>query len=251
MKHARALIMAGGRSERMRATAGPTHKALALVRGIRLIEWNLRTLLFYGFRDIVVAINPHEPEISEYLARASEIASVAGAELNVYRELAPLGNIGAAREVIGSARALLMLFVDNLDAIDLRALVDYHETGRYAMTIATHMETFKMPFGELTVHDGEVTSYAEKPSYDIRVSSGTCVLSQRACELIEPGKPIGASTLFATLHDAGERVGAFEHAAPWIDINDAASLARAHEIVGEHWPLFEERLLRVHGRVDG
>lgn len=240
MKHVRALIMAGGKSERMRATAGPTHKALALVRGVRLLEWNLRTLLFYGFRDIVVAINPHEPEIAEFLVRANEIITAAGGALNTYLERAPLGNIGAAREVIGSATALLMLYVDNLAAIDLRALVDYHEAGRYAMTIATHEETFAMPFGELSVDRGEVTSYAEKPSYRIRVSSGTCVLSKRACASIQAGIPTGASALFAALHDAGERIGAFEHSAPWIDVNDAEALARAHQIVEEHWPLFGE-----------
>jgi NDP-sugar pyrophosphorylase family protein len=210
------------------------------VHGVRLLEWNLRALLHYGFRDIVVAVNPNEPEVLEFLDRAGEIAQANEATLGTYLERVPLGNIGAAREVIGPADALLIIYVDNLAAIDLRALTGYHDAGGFAMTIATHMETFTMPFGELTVRDGTVDAYVEKPSYRIRVSSGTCVLSPRACRAIEPARMTGASTLFATLHDAGERVGAFEHEAPWIDVNDAAALSRAGRIVEEHWPIFGE-----------
>lgn len=239
MSHVRALIMAGGKSERMRATAGPSHKALALVRGMALLEWNVRALLYHGFRDIVVAVNPNEPEILDFLDRATEIARACGATLRPYLERIPLGNIGAAGEVVGPADTLLMLYVDNLAAIDLRALVDYHDAGAFAMTIATHVETVTMPFGELSIRNGEVAAYAEKPAYRIRVSSGTCALSRRACEAIESGTMTGASMLFAALYDAGERVGAFEHDAPWIDINDAAALSRAHRIVEKHWPVFE------------
>lgn len=240
MTGVRALIMAGGKSERMRATAGPTHKALTLVRGVRLLEWNVRTLLHYGFLDIVVAVAPEEPEVVEFLDKAAEIAHAAGAALTTYLERVPLGNIGAAREAIGSADSLVMLYVDNLAAIDLRALVQFHEAGAFAMTIASHVETFRMPFGELAVEDGQVRSYVEKPSYAIRVSSGTCALSRRACHAIDAGRPTGASDLFAKLRRTGERIGAFEHDAPWIDINDAAALTRAEGIVEEHWPAFRE-----------
>ncbi len=240
MDRVRALIMAGGKSQRMRATAGPTHKALTFVRGVCLLEWNLRTLLHYGCRDIVVAVNPEEVEILAFLDDAAEVARAQGAELSTFLERAPLGNIGAAREVIGSAQTLLMLYVDNLAAIDLHAMVQFHEAGGFAMTIASHVETFKMPFGELTVEDGEVRSYAEKPSYRIRVSSGTCALSRRACRAIPAGTPVGASELFAQLHAAGERIGAFEHDAPWIDINDADALTRADGIVEAHWSVFRE-----------
>lgn len=240
MNHVRAVIMAGGKSERMRATAGPVHKALALVRGVALLEWNLRTALHYGFGDIVVVVNPNEPDILAFVDRAAHIARASGAALTTYLERVPLGNIGAAREVIGSAEALLMLYVDNLAAIDLRALVDYHDRGSFSMTIATHKEAFTIPFGELTIENDHIISYVEKPAYGIRVSSGTCVLSRSACEFIEPATMTGASTLFAALHAAGERIGAFEHNAPWIDINDAAALLRAHRIVEEHWSTFEE-----------
>ena len=52
-----ALIMAGGRSERMRATLGCQHKALVRVLGVCMLERNICKLLSFGFREIVVAIS--------------------------------------------------------------------------------------------------------------------------------------------------------------------------------------------------
>ena len=87
-----ALIMAGGRSARMRVTAGPLHKALVPVGGIPLIERNTRSLLSEGFQQIVVAVSIHEPAIGEFVeARCSALASHHGATVRVLWETTALG----------------------------------------------------------------------------------------------------------------------------------------------------------------
>ena len=60
-----AIIMAGGRSERMRATLPPDHKSLVRILGIPLLERNLCKLLAEGFRDIVVTMNACEVAIEQ------------------------------------------------------------------------------------------------------------------------------------------------------------------------------------------
>ena len=62
-----ALIMAGGRSERMRASLGPQHKALVRVMGLSMLERNICKLLSFGFREIFIAINSHESELECYI----------------------------------------------------------------------------------------------------------------------------------------------------------------------------------------
>ena len=239
MEAARAVIMAGGKSERMRASGGSAHKALMRVHDITLLEWNLRLLAFYGFRDVVVAVSRQDPAVAAAAAAVAELVKKSGVTVTVYKEPEPLGNIGAAREVIGNASDLLILYVDNLATIDLRNLLDFHRAGKFAMTVASHVEPFQIPFGELTVAGDQVTAYAEKPTYRIRVSSGTCVISKRACRTMQKGRSIGASALFAELSARGERVGAFLHDEPWIDINDVATLQRAQDFVSQHIDIFE------------
>jgi mannose-1-phosphate guanylyltransferase len=223
----------------MRASAGSAHKALARVRGVTLLEWNVRLLLRHRFGDIVVAVGAKDHEIYDYVLTAiAPLAAQEGAKVALYEETTPLGNVGAAREVVGDAGNVLMLYVDNLACIDPRQLVDAHERGCFAATIATHVEPFAIPFGRLTITGDRVTQYDEKPVINLQISSGTCVLSKRSCELIPPGRPIGISELFALLTGRGESVGAFAHDGPWIDINDAQTLARAQELAQQQLAVF-------------
>jgi mannose-1-phosphate guanylyltransferase/phosphomannomutase len=237
-----ALIMAGGRSERMRASSGPQHKALVRVQGLSLLERNLHKLLSHGFRDIFIAISAHEPELQAYVANCGQRLVVSrGARLECLIEQVPLGTIGIARQLKARAAAILVVNVDNLTALNLRQLVDHHLESSAAFTIATHVEPFQIPFGEVALDDGLVTEYREKPVRQIRVSSGTYVLAARACELIAPVGPTSVPQLFAALRRQGERISAFEHAAPWIDVNDAAAIKQAEQLIADHASDFEWR----------
>lgn len=215
----------------MRASAGERHKALVSVGGATLLEWNVAQLLRHGFLDIVVAVSARDPEIADFV-RTSVVPVVepAGAKIELFEERVPLGNAGAAHQVISSADNVLMLYVDNLTTLDLERLVDFHERGGFAATIATHGEPFQIPFGRLSLDGSRVTDYAEKPVIQVQVSSGTCVLSKKACDIIPEGRPIGMSELFVLLSERDYTVGAFVHDAPWIDINDAQALNRAQRL---------------------
>jgi dTDP-glucose pyrophosphorylase len=235
-----ALIMAGGRSERMRASSGPQHKALVRILGLSMLERNLCKLLSFGFREIVVAINAQESELERYVAdRGMALAAARGARLQCLKEDVPLGTIGIARELKGWSEAVLVVNVDNLTALDLRLLVDRHLESGAALTIATHVEPFQIPFGEVRLNGDFITDYLEKPVRRIRVSSGTYVLAPKACELINAVPPTSVPQLFEALIRQGEPVMAFEHTAAWIDVNDAAAAARAEQLIRDHLCEFE------------
>jgi NDP-mannose synthase len=224
----RALVMAGGRSERMRATAGPLHKALVPVLGVPLLERNLQALLVEGFLDIVVAVNNAEPSISQYLeSRCRGLVESCGGNLSILQEHRPRGTIGAAREAIQGAAACLVVNVDNLTSLPLQAFVHSHFEKAAALTIAAHQEPFQIPFGELVLAEDRVQQYLEKPVKPVWISSGTYVLGPDACESILPDERTDVPQLVARLLSAGRRVAAFRHDALWIDVNDADALKRA------------------------
>jgi NDP-sugar pyrophosphorylase family protein len=230
---ARAIIMAGGRSERMRATAGPLHKALVPVLGVPMLERNLRVLLSEGFRDIVVAISKAEPQIGEFLDTALRpIAESHGAHVRILWEDRPLGTIGAAREAIAAAETLLVVNVDNLTALPLGAFVAFHREQDAALTIAAHEEHFQIPFGELDFCGHRVRRYIEKPVKPIWISSGTYVLSPDACEFIPRGQRTDVPQLVAALLAAGKHVAAFRHDSAWIDVNHAEAIKTAETMIG-------------------
>ena len=229
-----ALIMAGGRSERMRARGDTRHKALRLAAGRRLIDWNLQALRYFGFREIYVAVNAQEHDLIQYLRPFSQ--------LHLLVETAPLGTIGAARDLPAHVTDVIVVNADNLTNLDLAALARFHVAQDTAMTIATHEEVFQIPWGKVTAEGDRVARYEEKPRMLVRVSSGTYVLNRRAIDMIEVGRRLDVPELVAALLAASTPVRAWAHSAQWIDVNDETALARAEDIVhasGTRWPWSE------------
>jgi NDP-sugar pyrophosphorylase family protein len=234
-----ALIMAGGRGERMRATGPVTPKPLVPIRGVPLLERNLLALLQSGFQDIVVAVPAHTPEIAQFVrGRCQALTAAYGGGLRLFEETQPLGNIGVAAELQGGDTDLLVVYADNLTTLDLNALVHHHRRTGAALTSAVHLEPFRIPFGEVEVQDGMIVAYLEKPERQILVSSGLFVLSPAATAYIPRGHHTAVSWLANRLLAAGERIAAFPHDAVWIDVNDSAAVERAEQLVADHAEAF-------------
>ena len=227
-----ALVMAGGRSARMRSTAGPGHKSLRQVLGVPLIERNFQQLFRAGFREIFVAISEQEGEIREYLAcHALSMAKTQSATVEVLIEQQPRGTIGIAHAFAARRCDCLVVNVDNLTTLDLGDLVAHHRKMRAAMTVAVHQEPFQIPFGQVVLQGENIAEYREKPELPVLISSGCYVLSARACEQIASDQRVDAPELLLGLRDRGGRIVAYRHNSKWIDVNDAASLERADNLV--------------------
>lgn len=230
-----ALVMAGGRSERMRACGDAAHKALVEVAGISLAQWNVQMLIAHGFFDIAITVNAAETELRRYISeRLRRFAGSHGAKIELFVEAKPLGTIGAAREIAGRTDALLVVNVDNLTSLNLRRLVEHHRATGAAMTIACHTEEFRLPFGEVLQRGGFIERYAEKPTHRFCISSGTYVLGRPGIDSIHPAESIGAPDLCERLRSCGKKVAAYRHHDPWIDVNDRDAIVRAEAVVARH-----------------
>jgi NDP-sugar pyrophosphorylase family protein len=60
------------------------------------------------------------------------------------------------------------------------------------------------------------------------------VLSQEARSHIAKDCRTDLPSLFALLRARGERIASYGHSAPWIDVNDAASLDKAESLIEQH-----------------
>jgi NDP-sugar pyrophosphorylase family protein len=162
-----------------------------------------------------------------------------GGDLSLFEETQPLGNIGAAGEIEVTGDDLLVVYADNLTSLDLNALVDHHHRSGAAFTSAVHFESFRIPFGEVEVRDGMIVAYLEKPERRILVSSGLFVLNARAITYLQRGQPTAVSVLANRLLAAGEKLAAFPHDAPWIDVNDVSAIGQAEQLLAGHAEAFE------------
>jgi NDP-sugar pyrophosphorylase family protein len=225
------LVMAGGRGERMAASGVSMPKALVDVAGRPLIERSLRWLLHGGLRRLAVSV-PAEGAVRVW-CEVDGVALVAGlgADLEVLVEPRPLGNAGAVGSLVAGHQPVLLCFADNVTQLSPRALLGRHDSSGADLTLATHVEPFRVPYGEVAVVDGCVVDYREKPAHPVLVSSGVAVLSARAAALVPTDRPSGMVDLFRLVAARGWTVAAHEHEAAWVDVNYRSQLERAEEIV--------------------
>ena len=121
-----ALVMAGGRSERMRAGGCRTHKALRTICGATLLQHNVQTLFSYGFKDVSIAVNQQENDLLSAVEELQAFTSRQACRLIAVKEDKPLGTIGAARLLKESTENLLVINVDNLTDLNLRTFFNPH-----------------------------------------------------------------------------------------------------------------------------
>ena len=237
-----ALIMAGGRGDRMRASGAPVPKPLIPIRGVPLLERNLLRLFYSGFLNVVVAVPSHSPKVASFVrSRGQALAEAMGAQLRLFEETQPLGNIGAAADLETGGNDLLVVFADNLTSLDLKALVRHHCESHSALTAAVHLEPFRVPYGEVQVRDGMIAAYHEKPEHRILISSGLFVLAPNATAHLPRSQRAEVSWLVNRLLAERAKVTAFLHDAPWIDVNDSPTIERAEHLVARHPDAFECR----------
>ena len=180
-----AVVMAGGRSERMARSGVACPKVLVRVAGIPLLEWNLGMVTRSGVDRVLVSVAARDRDVRAVVGgwSAERVTGSRPVSVEELVEERPLGNIGAAGLLSGSVDSLLVVFGDNLTGIDLHQLYDDHLSGGADLTLAAHRVAWRMPFGELIADPDDPTrlvEYVEKPTYGPLVASGLMVLGRRA-----------------------------------------------------------------------
>jgi len=103
---ASALIMAGGRGERLRPFTDSTPKSMLLVGDKPIIEHNIDSLVRYGITEIFISVNYLADQIINYFGDGSK----KGITIHYILENEPLGTIGALGLInkIGNEHLLVM-----------------------------------------------------------------------------------------------------------------------------------------------
>jgi mannose-1-phosphate guanylyltransferase len=224
------LVLAGGQGTRMGAGRPGTPKPLVEVCGVPLLELALRHLASAGLIEVHVALRHEAARIQEFL---DELAPrLPALEVHTLVEDQPLGTIGAAHRLRDQGRTVLAVNADLVSAIDLAALLRQHREHGAHLTVATHDEHHRLRLGEVIVDPaGRVLDYLEKPVKSYRISSGTYAIEPDVLALVRPNEWLGFPALVQRALAAGLDVREAHHVEPWIDVNEAADLARAEELL--------------------
>ena len=222
-----AIILAGGKAERLGDASGGLPKPLVPVGGRALAAWQVGLLARSGVKRVIVSCSLGSGE-----QFAAALAGL-GVEIEIAEEPERLGRGGGilfAARLRQESGDVLALNGDELLDIDLATLEQQHRGNGAAATIAVAQP--KSPFGVVELEGDRVTGFAEGGTIECWVSCGVYVLGEDALALF-PERGDHETTAFPALAAAG-RLGAFRHEGLWLTVNTPKDLRRAEEYVAEH-----------------
>jgi 8-oxo-dGTP pyrophosphatase MutT (NUDIX family) len=212
---------------------GPS-KPLRQVLGLSMLERNVLPLLAEGFGRIVVVVPAAATDLLDWCTRRGRaLAERAGARLEVHVERQARGTSGALDALPADTDAAVLTYADNLTDLSRSTLLDAHGSFGADLTVASHHEPFRLPYGRVSSADGWLTSYEEKPTIEVEVASGLYVVSAAAARARPALGRFDMPELVRLRTTETARVATFRHAAAWIDVNEPAALTRADEKVAD------------------
>ena len=220
-----AIILAGGKAERLGAAADGRPKALVPVAGRPLAAHQIDLLAAVGVERVLVSCAAGQEELflTELVGLGPEIVPVPEAE--------PLGRGGGLRLAAKARRESGDVFAlngDELVDLDFRVLLARHTEKDAAATIV--VAPLRSPFGVVELgEDDAVIGFEEAPRLPHWVSCGIYVLGEEALERL-PERGDHERTTFPDLAAAG-RLRAFRHEGLWLTINTPKDLRAAEEYV--------------------
>jgi NDP-sugar pyrophosphorylase family protein len=222
-----AIILAGGKAERLGDAANGLPKPLVPVAGRPLAAWQVGVLFRAGVDRVIVSCADGEGH------RFVDALGGYGPEVVAAEEPERLGRGGGIRfasRLRHERGNVLALNGDELLDVDFHALAAEHETSDAAATITVARP--KSPFGVVELEDDRITGFAEGGVLDCWVSSGVYMLSEAALERF-PERGDHETTTFPELASEG-RLCAYRHDGVWLTVNTPKDLRRAEEYLAEH-----------------
>jgi NDP-sugar pyrophosphorylase family protein len=231
-----AIILAGGKAERLGDAAGGKPKSLVPVAGHPLAEYQVAQLVRAGVERVIVSCAAGQDGL--FAAKLSGL----GAAVVAVAEPEPLGRGGGLRFAAARREEDGPVFAMNGDElldVDFAALLAAHEASGAAATVV--VAQVRSPFGVVDVGDDDsISGFSEAPILPQWVNSGIYVLGEEALERL-PERGDHETSTFPELAAAG-RLRAFRHTGVWLTVNTPKDLRRAEEYMGEHPEYLPSRL---------
>jgi NDP-sugar pyrophosphorylase family protein len=223
-----AIILAGGKAERLGDAAGGRPKSLVDVVGRPLVAYQVARLAHAGVGRVIFACAAGQGPLFE-----QELAGL-GVEIVAAEEPERLGRGGgikfAARERQESGD-VFALNGDELVDVDFAALLERHRQAGGAATVTVARP--KSPFGVVDLGEGDVVDgFSEGGRIPYWVNCGVYVFSEEATERL-PERGDHETTTFPELV-AERRLHAYRHEGLWLTVNTPKELRAAGEHVAAH-----------------
>lgn len=222
-----AVLMAGGKGERLRPLTEKTPKPLLPVGGKAIIDHNIDRLISYGVKHINVTVNYLREQLEEHFCEPH-----LDVQVNCVREPKFLGTIGSIRFVKEFHNdTVLVMNSDLFTNINYEDFYLHFKEHGAEMSVAAVPYTVSVPYGIFDLQGRDIQGLIEKPMYNYYANAGIYLIKRSALDKIPADTFFNATDLIEALVVEGKKVIRFPLNGTWIDIGNPQEYQKANELV--------------------
>lgn len=221
-----AVLMAGGKGERLRPLTEKIPKPLIKIGDKCIIDYNIDSLLSYGLNHISVTVNYLREQIEEHFNVPRD-----GVKINTVREPKYLGTIGSVKFVETFYNdTILVMNSDLFTNINYEDFYLHFIQNDADMSVAAVPYVVKVPYGVFNLEGREIKGVTEKPTISYYANAGIYLIKKERLDLIPENMFFNATDFMDLLIEKGYKVIRYPISGYWIDIGQHDELERAREI---------------------
>lgn len=222
-----AVLMAGGKGERLRPLTEKTPKPLLPVGNKAIIDHNIDRLISYGVKHINVTVNYLKEQLEEHF-----IEPRGDVKVDTVREPKYLGTIGSIRFVKEFYNdTVLVMNSDLFTNINYEDFYLHFKEHDAEMSVAAVPYTVSVPYGIFDLEGREIQGLVEKPTFNYYANAGIYLIKKTALDEIPEDTFFNATDLIEKLISENKRVIRFPLNGTWIDIGNPQEYQKANELV--------------------
>lgn len=222
-----AVLMAGGKGERLRPLTETTPKPLLKVGDKCIIDHNIDRLIDYGVKHISVTVNYLKEQLEEHYTEPR-----GGVQVQTVREPKFLGTIGSIRFVKEFYNdTVLVMNSDLFTNINYEDFYLHFKEHDADMSVAAVPYDVDIPLGILNLDGRNIIGLSEKPHFGYYANAGIYLIKKSALDLIPEDRMFHSTDLVEALIAAGGKVIRFPIGGTWIDIGTPQEYRRANDMV--------------------
>ena len=222
-----AVLMAGGKGERLRPLTEKVPKPLLKVGDKSIIDYNVDTLISYGVENISVTVNYLKEQIEDHFRSERN-----GILVKCVREPKYLGTIGSVKFVENWHNdTVLVMNSDLFTNINYEDFYLHFLNHDADMSVGAVPYSVNVPYGIFELDNREIKGVREKPTYNYYANAGIYLIKRKHLDLIPDDAFFNATDFIEALIKKGNKVIRFPLTGYWIDIGKHEDYKKAQELV--------------------
>lgn len=223
-----AVVMAGGKGERLRPLTEKTPKPMLPLGNKPIIEHNIDRLISFGIERITISVRYLYEQIVDYFGNGSG----KGIRIDYFKEDTPLGTIGCISKIDKIEQdTLLVINADIFTNIDFEEFYLMFEKENADMAVASIPYSVDIPYAILELKDNCITSFKEKPKNTYYANAGIYLIRKKCLSLMPQSGFFNATDLMERIIMDKGKIIHNPINGYWIDIGKFDDYYKAKEIV--------------------